>query len=83
MSYRFKTTQQQGIQYQATDISIKLIILRRQDHLAQFLTDSRHSGQVYPVVINAQQLMNHSLICPLEGANTYLFAAMQTHYIII
>lgn len=50
-----------------THIGIEFIILCRQHHLSQVFTDARHPGQIYSVVVEAKKLMNHCLICPLEG----------------
>lgn len=50
----------------ATYIGIEFIILCRQHHLSQVFADARYSGQVYSVVVEAKQLMNHCLICPLQ-----------------
>lgn len=49
----------------STYIGIKLIVLSRQHHLPEVLTDARHTREINAVVVNPQELMNHGLICPL------------------
>lgn len=49
-----------------THISVELIILCREDHLPQVFTDAGDPGQVDPVVVKSQELMDHGLVRPLK-----------------
>lgn len=58
------------IQSHVTHIGVELIIFSRQHHLFQVFTNARNSWKVYSVVVEAEQLMNHSLVCPLQHKHT-------------
>lgn len=49
-----------------THISVELIILCREDHLLQVFTDAGDPGEVDPVVVQTQELMDHGLVRPLR-----------------
>lgn len=63
-----------------THVGIELVVLRRENHLPQVLTDTRHLGQVDPVVVETQQLMNHRLVRPLkDSSQTRLLTYRRSH----
>lgn len=53
-----------------THVGVELVILSWQDHLSQVFADPGDSGQVDPVVVEAKQLVDHGLVCPLQHSES-------------
>ena len=53
-----------------THVSVELIVLCREDHLPQLLTDAGDPGQVDAVVVQTQELVDHGLVRPLQENTT-------------
>jgi len=48
-----------------TYVGVELVVLGRQDDLSEILAYPRYPREVDAVVVNPQQLVNHSLVRPL------------------
>lgn len=53
-----------------THVGVELVVLRRQHHLLQVFADPWNSGQVDPVIVQTQKLVDHRLIRPLKQTQT-------------
>lgn len=61
-----------------THVGVELVVLCRQNHLLQVFTDPRDSGEVDPVVVESQQLVDHRLVRPLQETGDHI--KLETHF---
>lgn len=49
-----------------THVSVELVVLCREDHLPEVFADPGDPGEVDAVVVEAQELVDHGLVGPLQ-----------------
>lgn len=61
-----------------THVGVELVVLCGQDHLPEVFADPGDPGEVDAVVVEAQQLVDHGLVRPLQEPTDTSSASLQT-----